>query len=173
MTPMMKRKCAMLVFLGVVSLPGVASATPGFREVVQDHLALACTPQCILCHRTNAGGGGPELDKAFARALRDEPPVDERLYPYDDFSVGTALDWAADTRLDADGNGVADVDELADGVYPGTDRRFCGEGAIEGPRYGCGARLSPRGSVGGSVGGLAALFALALARFGRRRPALG
>jgi hypothetical protein len=164
----MKRSAAVSLFLAVALLGSGAHATPGFPGAVQDHLGLTCMPDCILCHRTTAGGGGAELDKAFAQTLRDDAPAASRLYPYDPLSVPPALDWAEETGLDADGDGTPDIDELRDGVYPATDQRFCGEGAVEGPTYGCGARIAPRGSIDGTAAGLAALVALALARLGRR-----
>lgn len=104
---------------------GMAHALSHFPGLVQEEVGMSCTPACMLCHDTPAGGS-QTANQPFAEAL-----IAEGLIFSDDATLGTALDAVAAGEYDADADGENDVDELLAGTNPnpgGID--FC---AAEGP----------------------------------------
>lgn len=98
---------------------GVAQASPTFPQEVRAHLALPCTPQCVICHTTNLGGFG--TTNAFGKIL--ETPLANGgggLRAARDETVGPALDRMSAKMPpdDVDGDGVDDISELKNGDSP-------------------------------------------------------
>jgi hypothetical protein len=159
---------ALLLPLALLFVAQKVEASPDFPAEVRRLVALDCTPQCTLCHRTNAGGWTTLVSGGFAEALRDVPPIDEALMGQQPSSIARAFDYARESGLDVNGNGVPDIEELEAGIYPDSGEPICGAGAASGPTYGCGARIEPRGRLDA---GPLALLGLALAGLRRLRRA--
>jgi hypothetical protein len=111
-----------------VSMAHASAVYPG---QVSDDLAMACVPQCTLCHETNVGGAGTVVSE-FGLAL-----VDRGLTGGGQVELLTAaLDALALDGVDSDGDGVIDTDELAAGENPNGGDPLCGGSVVE-PTYGC------------------------------------
>jgi MYXO-CTERM domain-containing protein len=138
-------------------LVGSALALPAFPGVVTDQLVAACDPPCSVCHQGAPGWGTATSD--FAMALKD------RGFATSEGTLRDALDTMAADRVDSDGDGTIDVDELVAGVDPNPNGvAFCGQLT---PTYGC---LSSAGARPGAAGAAAAaLGLLGLAALRRRR----
>lgn len=138
---------------------GTAWASPSYPAVLQDTAGMSCTPSCIVCHATAAGGAGtasqPFVGALFARGLVGGG-ADETLV--------SALGQLDADAIDTDGDGQTDLDALAAGADPNGGADLCGAGALTGPTYGClQAAPSPTAPV-------LALGSLLLALTRRRRP---
>jgi hypothetical protein len=161
------------------TLTSGAAASPEFPAIIQQALDLECVPQCLLCHRDNSGGRG-SLDWPFGELM-----FAAGLRPKENATVRAALDVVAAGELDIDDDGtpdtdsdddmINDVDELRQGTNPNPPRSpdeeppdMCAD-----IRYGCGARIEPRGTLdwGAAASALAMLLVL-VGRFRRsaRRP---
>jgi hypothetical protein len=152
-----------LVLLGTLTASRPASATPSFPDVIQAELGLATAPDCTLCHR-----GAPRrgtVTTPFGRSARDRGLVAD-----DDGSLRTALRRLEGERVDSDGDGTPDIEELRAGGDPNLLPDGSSPTDELTPTYGCGAQIAPT-----SVGGIRALPALLLviaaacARVHRRR----
>ncbi len=130
----------------------LAWASPSFPAVVAEELAMPCTPSCILCHETVAGGTGTATQD-FAGTC-----MSAGMMVADDASMAAALAQIEADGTDTDGDGTPDIEELRLGMNPnpgGED--FC---ATAQPQYGCfqgsaillgalvGASLRRRGTLG-------------------------
>ena len=107
----------------------LAFGSPTFPAVVEEELAMPCTPTCVLCHATPAGGSGT-ANQDFAGTV-----LGAGLVVADDQSLRDALASIEGSAADTDGDGSADTEELAWGMNPnhgGED--FC---AVPRPVYGC------------------------------------
>ncbi|MBM4390192.1 MAG: hypothetical protein FJ090_03645 [Deltaproteobacteria bacterium] len=107
----------------------LAWASPSFPAVVAEELAMPCTPSCILCHETAAGGTGT-ASQDFAGAC-----MSAGMMVADDASMAESLATLEAEGTDTDGDGTPDIEELRGGQNPnpgGED--FC---AVPQPQYGC------------------------------------
>lgn len=129
-----------------------AHATPGFPAAIQRALGPAQAPPCALCHAGGATGRGT-VTTPVGQALRARG-----LQAGDESSLAAALAALERDRVDSDGDGALDVDELRAGADP---NRAADLPAVE---YGC--ALSGPGA-GGALPLL--LLALALVLVQRRR----
>jgi hypothetical protein len=138
--------------LGSFGFPLEAKAEPEFPGHVRDHLELACTPQCMLCHTTNTNpnAGNVRGPGSFPSALKTALGAD-----FDDEDTLTqALDALLAAPADSDGDLMDDISELKDNnsetAAPGTavhlarDPNVSGVGEICASEvgYGCGSRLA-------------------------------
>ncbi len=99
------------IVFAVVVVAGRASASTEYSPALQRDLALASAPKCELCHEAPDGGA---VDTRFAqsmkaRGLRGSGDV---------ASVRAALDAMKQDRVDSDGDGAFDLDELSYGGDP-------------------------------------------------------
>lgn len=135
--------------MSVLFLVAMAHASSTYPADVQSDLGMPCAPQCTLCHTSNVGGAGT-VTQPFGVAM-----MDRGLTGGGRASLLTAaLDAMATDAIDSDGDGVADVDELADGGNPNDDTVFCD---VVTPSYGC---LNTAASAWTLTGAIVAAFAL-------------
>lgn len=126
MRPFDRRLCTTLpVVLVLFLVTRRAAATPDFPGVVAEHLQLATTPGCELCHAGTQGRG--TVTTPFGVSMRSRG-----AQAYDNDSIKTALDALAAENTDSDGDGVPDIQELKEG----TDPNGSGTETIK-PEYGC------------------------------------
>lgn len=176
----LKALCFSACMSGLGLLPRLAHASPNFPSVVRDHLEMACTPKCTICHESNPGVSGTanQLFAETIKATRD--PAERSGWNADE--IVQALDKVKQAATDSDGDGVADILELQAGSgAPGAtgdaprDPSVSGEGepCADVVLYGCGAaRVAPRdpGSALWSALAVAALLAWSAGRLARRKP---
>jgi hypothetical protein len=106
-----------------------AAASPGYPADVDSALLMPCTPQCTICHASNAGGSGTVVEP-FGIAL-------EGLGLTGGSQTDTLLAALDATTADSDSDGVLDVDELAAGDDPNGPGALCGTTPVPTPQYGC------------------------------------
>lgn len=147
-----------VVALGLALAPR-AAASPEYPAKVGELLSMECPPPCTLCHLDVNGGAGT-AEKPFAQSM-----VDAGLVGEDESKIRPALDALQAADVDSDGDGVSDVVELR----ASNDPNLAGDAPICGPRYGCGARVEPRGSLDPGALALALLAAVVLLASRRRR----
>jgi hypothetical protein len=156
------------VFAAVVVLLGArgARATPTFPAEVATHLGLGTTPDCIICHQSDAGGTGT-VTKPFGIYLRSRGLVAFNL---------TSLDQSLDALVGeskSNAEYAAWLTALRSGEDPNT---ATGASSVE-PAFGCGAQIGRPRAPGGegplpAIGGIVfAASLVACARIRRRRAA--
>ncbi|WNG27000.1 hypothetical protein F0U62_25525 [Cystobacter fuscus] len=139
--------------LGVVLLGATAArATPGFPPVIRTELGLSSPPSCAVCHQGNPSVG--TVTTPFGTALRARG-----LVFYDDASLRKALTALNTEKVDSDGDGTPDTEELKAGTDPNKSNGTSGPGqepdggnVLPEPSYGCG--VAPGAPVGLLLGGL-------------------
>lgn len=121
---------------------------------------------CVLCHQADPGAKGT-VTKDFGKALMDEFGLvgnDQSNAP-----LTAALDLAKADRLDADGDGVPDLDEICGGGDP--NNANIGLGGVApavSPEFGClGSIAGHRDSSNGAL--IAAAFTALVCAFNLRR----
>ena len=162
-TPMAIAACAsrvwqrsLLVAIVVLAVPESAWASPDFPPAIEAAVGSPRRLECTLCHATTVGGG--PVTTVFGQTM-----LARGLFPGNVSTLQTALAAIDAERTDSDGDGLADMDELRQGLDPNDPSNASGEE----PAYGCGAQIAP-GSTGG--GGLVALgWGIVLAFCARRR----
>lgn len=130
--------------LVVVLLAAPAWATDEFPPAISARYARANEPRCELCH-TNGITARGTVTTPFGSAL-----LGRGLAAYDVASLNAALDTLTTEMVDSDGDGVSDVEELANDTDPNKVPGATGGGAGGGTgagvgalRYGCGASAVP------------------------------
>lgn len=111
-----------------ILLVSSAFAVAQYPGLVDNYLAMPCTPTCDLCHASSAGGG--VANQTFAQAMQ------ARGLTSNTGTLDAALALMESDGIDSDGDGISDTVELADGRNPnpgGSD--FCP--LAGGPTYGC------------------------------------
>jgi hypothetical protein len=140
--------------LGVVLLGATAArAVPDYPNVVRSELGLSTAPSCPLCHQGVPSVG--TVTTPFGTALRARG-----LVMYDDASLRKALTALDTEKVDSDGDGTPDIEELEAGRNPNLSDGTSGPGGEQpgggnvppDPSYGCGA--APGAPVGLLLGGL-------------------
>ena len=130
----------------LITLTLAALASPTFPVIVANEVDMPCTPSCVLCHATAAGGSGTaSQDFAFAMLAAG-------LVQADDATVPPALAAVAETESDVDGDGLTDIEALGLGRNPNIDGvDFC---SVPLAQYGCFPSESGGLLVGGMVLGV-------------------
>jgi uncharacterized protein (TIGR03382 family) len=140
-------------------LAAPAWATSTFPTTIQSHLKLSASPpqSCGLCHKNNQIGTGT-VTTPIGASLRARG-----LVLNDEASLTAALDQLAADKVDSDGDGVGDIDELKARTNPNVAESVAdggmGEEQVPPVRYGCGANSVPE-----LLGLLGAALALGLRR---------
>lgn len=148
-----------------------ARASSGYPGAVREGLALSHAPACSLCHSAtaDADGGIAAADRPFALSMKARG-----LVGGDDLgSVARALVAIERERVDSDGDGAIDTDELAWGGDPNAaDLPAAAPSDRIDPSYGC-AAAPLRGKAGGRAAVPALTLSLLALVLGRRRRARG
>jgi len=156
------RTGAMAVIVAVL-LPSTASGSRRFPAEIATDLVLSYQPACSLCHvKGNTGPGTANTPVALSMKARG-------LQSGGRSSVSSSLAALDSDRVDSDGDGVTDVDELRMGTDPNSPEPTPFAGRVD-PAYGC--------SVGRSHGRtdereLIAMAAASVVWLLRRRRKLG
>ncbi len=147
--------------LGALLVTAPAAASDEFPPEIVKHLGLSAdkTPDCTLCHATEAGGLGT------VTTLFGKQGLARGLQASDTSSLDTYLDASAAEGTDSDGDGVPDIQELKNGTDPNAAP---GQATIEPATYGCSMGVEPR--TGSSLAGLVAALCLLGHRRRRGRP---
>ena len=141
----------------MIALPRVARAEPTYPAEIQSHLGLNFTPQCTLCHATNAGGLGT-ITTAFGNALK------ARGLTTNIATLDPALDALAVANTDSNGDGISDIQQLKNGSDPNTGAHLSN---VQQEQFGCGAHIA---KLKPSSPGQGLMFAsLALLALSRRK----
>jgi hypothetical protein len=129
------------LFVGVVSLAlfaGPARAKDEFPGELARHLGAKTNPPCGLCHEYGKTGGAT-LVTPFAWAMRARGMTDGS-------SLIGALDRLAADKVDSDGDGALDVDEIIAGTDPNSVASTLSHpGAVGDPQLGCSVAGEARG----------------------------
>ena len=150
----------------LVALTGAttAAASPEYSPEMQRHLALGYVPRCAFCHADAYDGGatdGGATDTPFVRSM-----IARGLHGGGDLaSLDAALDAMKRDRVDSDGDGAFDLDEIAYGGDPNVPSRPEG-GAQPAASYGCDVA---RGRARSGAVAIAVFLASALALLRRAR----
>jgi MYXO-CTERM domain-containing protein len=151
----MSTRPALLVAV-LLAAPAAAGATEGFPRVVESELGMTFgPPPCSVCHLADVLARD-SVDTPFGQALRTRG-----LVPYDNQTLRRALDAMRSERVDSDGDGTSDTDELLDGTDPNLPE---GLDPMPNVSYGCAAAGGHAGP-----GDAATLAAFALVAAARRR----
>ena len=148
--------------LALTLLPAAAHAVPGFPRDIKGDLSLDYEPPCFICHVKNNTGSGT-ANTGFALGLR-ERGLDAEARA----SLGTALTKLDNDKVDSDGDGVDDVDELREGTDPNSVAPASIRNQPE-PEWGC--SVAQPGAAGG--GWPLGLIGVAIVCSRRRRRARG
>ena len=141
--------------------PASARAVPEFPRVIRRDLALDYEPPCSICHLKNNTGVGT-ANTPFVLALRERGLDGESRT-----SLSDALTQLDDAKIDSDGDGVSDVDELRAATDPNSTAPVSLMDVQ--PQWGCSVAL--QSSAGRSLGALALITSVVLAALRRRRRA--
>jgi hypothetical protein len=98
--------------LGVLLSASSVHAEPDFPAAIQTAAGIPCEPPCTLCHTTSPGTL-QTATKAFAITL-----LGSGLLPTHPETMTAAVATLRTKKVDTDGDGVIDVDELAAGTDP-------------------------------------------------------
>jgi hypothetical protein len=118
------------IFLSVVVVLALASraqALPEYPDKLQEAANTPCLPHCNVCHRDDSAGDGT-VDRPFVRNMQRLGGLGDN-----EDSVASAVTQLMRLGTDSDGDGTADITELA----MGDDPNDAYEASICSPQAGC------------------------------------
>ena len=115
-----------------LALARTAHAVQTYPAEIQSHLGLDFTPPCTLCHATNAGGLGT-ITTAFGNALK------ARGLTTGIASLDPALDALASAKVDSNGDGIPDIQQLKNRADPNTGAHLSN---VQLEQFGCGGHIA-------------------------------
>lgn len=157
-----------LFSLGVIATAMLSNSAPAlasvsFPPVIQSELSLARAPECTLCHRTEVGGFGT-VTRPFGRTMMTQ----FGLMGANVAALRSALSGSEAAKLDSDGDGAADIDELRAGTDPNVGVSGVETGPdVPLPQTGCAMTACPPSSPW-SVGAALAVVVVGLSLQRRR-----
>ncbi len=154
------------LFSGALLLGTPALASSSYPADMRSHLGLSSTPACTICHEGSPGYG--TVTTPFGATAKGT----YGLVAQDTGKLESVLDAMANDKVDSDGDGVSDIDELKSGANPNAAG---GVTAVEKPEliYGCQARIAGDRPAFGAPFGAFLTVALAAGWARRRRRAPG
>lgn len=99
-----------MLSIGFAARP--ARATDNFPNAIQRDLGLSYSPPCSVCHVGGVTQQGT-VNTPFGKAMRAQG-----LVAYDENRLASTLATMQSSRVDSDGDGALDVDELKAGTDP-------------------------------------------------------
>jgi hypothetical protein len=130
---------ACVVSVGVFARAPVAVAKEEFPREIAQHLGAKTNPPCGLCHEYGKTGNAT-LTTPFAWSMRARGMSNGG-------SILGALDRVAADKVDSDGDGALDVDELVAGSDPNSPDSTPGHpGTVGDPQLGCAVAGDARGA---------------------------
>ena len=143
-----------------------AGATRRLPPLIYHHLYSSYTvapyqPPCSLCHLRGSTGAGT-ADTPFALSMKARG-----LSTSDNTSVVTALDAMVRDKVDSDGDGTADIQEIENDTDPNSPANVSLSGDT-GPKAGCGGGQTSNSGGPTPAAGVGLLFAVVLAASRRR-----
>lgn len=128
-----------LACVAVLFTASSAGAVPEFSGALDEAAVMPCPAPCTVCHADSTGGPGTVI-KPFGLEL-----VDRGLTKDDPDVIASAVRDMRNERIDSDGDGMGDIQELDRGRDPNKP----GDESVCGPKYGCGGRIAPAGRFDG------------------------
>lgn len=160
MNPSIRRRSLLLgaVVISTLLCSATAFASVTFPPVIQSELSLASAPDCTLCHRNDLGGVGTVV-RPFGRTMMSQ----FGLMSGNVAALRAGLAGSEAAKLDSDGDGTSDIDELRMGSDPNVGVSGM-EAAPEVPLPQTGCALGGYSPSGGGAALTVVLVGLALRR---------
>ena len=136
-----------------------AAASPSYPGVIQETWGLARAPDCTICHATSSGGTGTVVT-FFGRRMQALG-----VTAGSPSALAQALDFDRAQRVDSDGSGTADYEDLSAGRSPNSGPGPAADTGLR-PEHGC---ATGRGSPPAGDGLVAVTVASVAAVLRRRR----